>query len=409
MRTAPGTEPVELLDLGIEFLSFVGSPAHKKAQIVLRKAAKMKRKPKKGDPDYKAAKAVLDEMLELAKGDPDADEWTAAIRKDDTPVVMTSNEEGHAHLVWIHDRAGLTSYQTSEGSDNGHDHPWMLSIDGDGSISLVIGESDGHTHEVEQASLNGAFAVLAIGKLDDSTEEAPMPAPKKTQKTTEDVNQDVTALQERLALSQLYGGFNDATREYFDTLDESGKVAFVGKSQESRGKAVKKFQAEREDENAVVYTDREGIEYTKSSDPTTLRLAKRADALEKRLEERDSELSTTRLEKRAKEEFPNLPGALQMLKAIEKIEDEDERKAALKGLKSANAAASGAFRELGSEEADEMDDDALEADQSSGAAMIKLDRKVKKFHAENPTMTEAQAYAEVLKTDEGRALYGRAN
>jgi len=69
-------------------------------------------------------------------------------------VVLTSSEVGHQHAVdideWTLRRAGgCTSEGYSEGSEEDHEHPFSI----DPSGNVTIGDSQGHTHTVDIASL----------------------------------------------------------------------------------------------------------------------------------------------------------------------------------------------------------------------------------------------------------------
>jgi len=75
--------------------------------------------------------------------------------------IMTSEEEGHVHLVLLHgSSAGETSYGISSGSKQGHGHPWMINAAGE----LVIGANEDHTHSVDQASLLAAMREIVIDR-----------------------------------------------------------------------------------------------------------------------------------------------------------------------------------------------------------------------------------------------------
>ena len=77
--------------------------------------------------------------------------------------VLTSADEGHVHMIWLDDdRGGSTSWQTSEGDEQGHSHPWIINPDG----TLTIGEEDGHTHEVSAESVLAAMRELFISEHD---------------------------------------------------------------------------------------------------------------------------------------------------------------------------------------------------------------------------------------------------
>lgn len=65
-------------------------------------------------------------------------------------VWLTTSTEGHAHLVDEQSfdgtlrEGGNTSWTQSEGEERGHSHPWLRDEDD----NIIIGEADGHTHQV---------------------------------------------------------------------------------------------------------------------------------------------------------------------------------------------------------------------------------------------------------------------
>ena len=218
MRTAPGTNPVALTGLKIDFLSPVTKPAHEGAVALLLKRADYE------EPAIK--RANLDpKKKKRRRGAKGLDEQREAIRKhdhfdqlekfeDSDPVVMTGSIQGHSHLVYMRRRAGETTWQTSAGSESGHDHPWMLTQAGDGTMTIEIGDSEGHSHAVDQTALNAAFAAAAL-KLDDTTED---PMPKTDPKTTTKSAEEIAQLETNLELARLHGSLNDGERSHFETL-----------------------------------------------------------------------------------------------------------------------------------------------------------------------------------------------
>lgn len=313
---------------------------------------------------------------------------------DDTPAVMTSSEGGHSHLVFLYRRAGETSYQRSENSDSGHDHPWMLVASDDGIFALTIGDSEGHSHTVDQTALNAAFAAAALSKILDQ-EDDPMSKTPDTTKTAEDFK----ALEDNLALTRLFSGLNDGERTYFETLGDSAKQAFVGKSTDDRTDEIAKAAGNDE----VIYTDLDGNEFTKADDSRMVAAAKRSDAASKETAKVTGELTQERLEKRAEAELGHLPGTAKsraaMLHAVESIEDKDDREAAMKGLTAGNAAIGKGFETLGTEGTEDalgLEKSGPEGDLEKGIANY-----AKKHEIDIP-----EATVKYLETKEGAKLYG---
>lgn len=213
--------------------------------------------------------------------------------------------------------------------------------------------------------------------------------------TLEDVQKSLEETKAELEVSKKYGELSDEDKTYYKSLDDEGKSAFLEKSPEERQADV----AKSKEDDKVVYTDLDGNEYRKSDDARVVAAVKRADDATRKLEKKDEELADERLEKRAKEELPNLPGEdkvkVAVLKAVDGIEDEDLRKGAIEMLKSHNAAVTKATETSG------------HRDQSVADAEEQL-RKMAQDHYDKSTAddkTFEKSYAEVIKTDTGKKLY----
>lgn len=119
-------------------------------------------------------------------------------------------------------------------------------------------------------------------------------------------------------------------------------------------------------------------------------------AVLKRLESLEKESNERILEKRAKEELPDLAGTDltkgRLLAQIDKIEDEKERKELTEALKAANAAVKAVFKEHG--HLPGYDDDSPQA---------QLDKMVEAYAKEHK-VTDEKAYAEVTKSKDGKEL-----
>lgn len=400
MRTAPGTAPVKLRGLAIKFLSAVDRPAHEGAEALLLKQAPTL----VGDDDEEKAAADQLKALhrrrrkKLGKGTFDGVLYAESIAKhahsdqikkdfDSTPVVMTGSIDGHSHLVWLNARAGTTTWQKSEGEEGGHDHPWMLMLDDAGGFTLEIGDSEGHTHTVDARAVNAAFASAALSK-----EEKTMPEPKKTEKSAE----EVTEIETNLTLSRLFSGLNDAERAYFVDLGTTEKAAFIVGSHDDRATEIEKAV----DATDVVYTDRDGLKYTKSDDARLIALAKRGDKDAKRAEASETKLADADLSKRAETVLKHYPGKpavhVSLLRAVDKIEDEAERTGVMEALTAGDKAIAVGFSELGSGGGENPE---------GGDAEAKLNAAAKRI-SEEKGISFAKAYRDFsTNTEEGRALY----
>ncbi len=386
MRTAPGTDPVKLLGLKLNFLSPVTEPAHEGAVALLLKRRDFD--PKTG----KARHRIDDEELvrRRKKRQKAKDDEAEKFADSSTAVVMTSSIDGHAHLLHLEGRAGTSTWQKSEGEENGHDHPFMLTVDEAGGFSVEIGDSEGHSHAVDSAALNAAFAAAALGKTQPEDD-----MPEKTDKTAEEIQ----ALEESLALTRLFVGFNDAARTHFENLDEVGKRVFATKGEIERTVEIAKSL-----ETDVVYKDSAGAVYRKSDDPRLIELAKRADE-DRKVAKADREaLEQERLEKRAADELAGLPGTATekaaALRALEAIPNQAHREAALKAIKAGGAAISAGFDTLGTTEVQSQLGLDVESDDPNAQLEV-----LAREHAKTNKVSLGKAYREVTKTDAGRKLY----
>lgn len=89
--------------------------------------------------------------------------------KRDSVAVLTSETDGHAHLVWLWpgNNGGVTSHQKAPGEEGAHDHAWVLDADG----NIIIGMNDGHVHTVERDAVLQALMTMAAGRLVDEVND----------------------------------------------------------------------------------------------------------------------------------------------------------------------------------------------------------------------------------------------
>lgn len=81
----------------------------------------------------------------------------------DSVPVMTSEEEGHAHILWLHgSRGGETTMQISTGDEHFHDHVWTIGADG----ILNIASAQGHGHTVDQSAVLAAMQEMFLQEID---------------------------------------------------------------------------------------------------------------------------------------------------------------------------------------------------------------------------------------------------
>lgn len=352
------------------------------------------------------------------------DEVVKNLGEEPTLVIMTSTEDGHSHILWLHAgmRGGETSYGTAPESEHSHDHPWILNPDG----TITIGTNDGHDHTVDpqqifmmvmnkrkepelqlvsSEQLMDDFAIKVVEPADpeDSMPQND-PTPEQLQALNTAITDAVTKATEELTAradrAEKVAELTDAQRAHFDTLDEDGQTEFLGKSKEEREAAI----AKRSEDNPVVYTDGYGDEYRKNDDPRLVRLAKERDADRLRIAKQEAALEDERLSKRAAETLPNLPGEVKVrgaiLKALDGIEDETVRQAAHEAVVAGDKAIKAAFSTVGA---------AGNGTVEVGDAEAELDRLAKARQAEKGEdyFTAYDAVAEASPELAKRAIDGK--
>lgn len=78
--------------------------------------------------------------------------------------VLTTNDEGHAHLIYcLEEGGGTTSYSQMPGEDQGHSHPYVITDENE----IIIGDAEGHSHKVK------AFGKSLINKTEDGKQFGP--------------------------------------------------------------------------------------------------------------------------------------------------------------------------------------------------------------------------------------------
>ena len=322
--------------------------------------------------------------------------------KGDTPGILTSAENGHTHIVWLHGAAGETTMQRDNDPDDSshHDHPWVLSANG----SIEIGANLDHTHTVDAADVTTAL-VAAMNKAHPTTGKLPVrkeiDMPEITQKALDELNARLAKAEERGDLQSILGGLTPTQKAHFDALEDSAKPAFAAKSSTERDAELDRIQKAKDDANPIVYTSTDGeVTVRRSDGDLMLKLAKRDDESRERAEKAEAEVAGERLSKAARA-LGSLPGTeaekVEMLKAIETIPEGPAREAAMAQLRAGNEAIAKAYTTTG----------VLPADTDPGSPQGELD-KLAKAHAAAHDVTEAVAMAKVLKTAEGKRLYGES-
>lgn len=228
---------------------------------------------------------------------------------------------------------------------------------------------------------SGVLAKVAAPTLDDATSIA------------------VTRMVKRDALSA-------ELRKHYDGLaDDAARDAFLAKSAADQQVDLAKAGGD----DPVVYTTLDGVDIRKSADPALLAMAKGRDDDKRELAKALAAGEDAVLEKRATDDLGNIGGELlgkkALLKAVDGIADASTKDAALAVLKAANTAGKGAFVRKGAN-GENTETVTGEDGRELTASEARLD-ELAKVHATEHKVTFEKAYAEVIQTTEGAALYKR--
>lgn len=116
-------------------------------------------------------------MVELSACDKPAQEHALAVimKRDDVKknfseaVLTIPDDTGHSHVIWVNSNISESSYSHVEGDEFRHTHPVQM-IDG----VVRIGESSGHSHEVDSDELSIMLQTIRIMEtFDRNSDEYP--------------------------------------------------------------------------------------------------------------------------------------------------------------------------------------------------------------------------------------------
>lgn len=316
----------------------------------------------------------------------------AAVKKT---ALLTTDVEGHAHLLNDLDggAGGLTeSAVMGEGSDaTWHSHPWIRNDNGE----LVIGTSAGHTHAIVN--------VNAVDETDDVELAAKSQKPKsppvtQTAKVNTMSNEKNVEIEKKLERLERIAKMSGAHKTHFDALTADDQDSFLSLSAAARDSAIAAAIA-----NDPVEVEFDGQQFRKSAGPVMINLAKTMKAQADVIAKQAAAIKKAAIRKEAAETIPNLPGADSVhdmiIAAIDAFDATPEEKAAMKeALKGANAIAATKSKAPGFGGTDPT--------LNSTDADDQLEELAKK-HAAEHKVPFAKALSEVLKTEEGRALYAQ--
>ncbi|MEE8609006.1 MAG: hypothetical protein V3S55_15485 [Nitrospiraceae bacterium] len=220
----------------------------------------------------------------------------------------------------------------------------------------------------------------------------------KTEKT--EAETQVADLTAQLDRANKVSELNDVEKAYLAKLDDAAKDTFLAKSAEDRATEVEAVVKAATDADPIVYTTKGGIELRKSAGEVLIALAKSNDELVAANKVLVASSESASYEKRVAEDFAHIPGdtatRVAMLKAIDGIEDKDQREAALNALKAQNEAMSKAFDTLGNT-----------GSPVPGSASDELDKLAKAHQVANPGMSYEIAYDTISQTTKGAELYAK--
>lgn len=235
--------------------------------------------------------------------------------------------------------------------------------------------------------LTGASSAVAEDLIGNVTREKTMSEDK------------IRELEVQLAKAQSLLAMDADTRGYYDALKPKAQEAFLAKAATEQKAEAAAAIAKAADLKTVVYTDANGVAYTKADDTRLVELAKNNDLLMAGIRAEQAKVAEAELAKRASE-LAHLPGTdavkLALLKSIDGIADEAVRTEALAVLKAKDAALAPAFEMVGT---------VAKADTATAADA--LDRLAADYAKAN-SVSKARAMAAVLDTAAGRELYNKS-
>lgn len=310
-------------------------------------------------------------------------------------AVLTSNDDGHSHLIYCLDESGgTTSYSQMVNEESGHSHPYVITPEG----KIVIGEAEGHSHEAlvfgKVEELADIIKNLTLTKENPMTKEEIEALNKKHSDELAKRDADIAKNSAELTKATKLAAMNDLQKAHYSSLPEAEKDVFLTKSADEQTAIIKNLEGA----NPVVYKAADGSEFRKNDDPRLVAMAKSADDNAKIAKAATEKFEKAELEKRAVEIFKNSPGTVEqkgaMLKALESIPDETVRKAALESAKAGDDALAAAYTRKGAGGGKDVDN----------TAATQLESRAKKYETDNK-VSYVKAYDAVIQTPEGAKLY----
>ena len=269
----------------------------------------------------------------------------------------------------------------------------------EGAQVLLMKRHDGKTNKPEdkvQKVLDDLASLIKSiktgdNKMPEETVET-LKAELETQKT------ELAAKVAELEKVQNVAALPANHKEHYEKMDATEQTAFLAKDETARKTEVDLAEAAQKDADPVVYTTKKGIEIRKSAGPVLVEVLKANDAMAEELAEVKKVNADQLLRKRAEDELKHFPGTVEtriaILKSVESITDETERETALTSLKAQDEALSKAFDTVGH----------MDGTVDAGSPEGQLEKLAQKY-ADDHKVAYNAAYAKVMETPEGEALY----
>jgi len=340
--------------------------------------------------------------------------------------IVTSADSGHGHMLEMYpgeDKSGHTDSAVGVGDDaEEHRHAWVM--DDEGQIQIIM--NAGHLHAVERdIVVNAVVAMIQKQNLDeDLLGKIQKNFPELTATPTqEDIQMDDELKKANERLTAVVA-LSASHRAHFDAIEKTeDQDAFLVKSTDEREllvtpkveKTEDAPKVEKNEDPDVVYTANDGTVFTKSDDARLVAAIVEKDSKDAEIAALKLEKSDGEFEKRAEKELANLPGTVAqraaLLKSVEGIPNPEHRDAALKALRAGNSAGDDVTKSLGTSASAKVEktesrpgviqksDSEIKLDDLAKAEAIKLDL--------DPVKDFAKAYAIVVNSDEGKALYNQ--
>lgn len=354
--------------------------------------------PKKGESKTDFVSRFMSSAKAKAEFPKDEQRLAVANKQFGKRLALTTPVAGHSHMI-IGLRAGpeglsevfagTTSYV------DGHEHSWVR----DDAGNIIIAEADGHAHGIGVLVTKNelAEATASLDKLDNEAEAAGNGISKETGMSEETKaapavsTEDHEKVTKRAERAEAVVALPSAQREYFNKLEPAAQNEFLVLGPEQKDSEI----AEAEAKDEIVYKSDSGEIFKASDDPRLVTMAKQADEDRKARLKAEKKAEKSDLAKRAESELAHTPGTVEqrsaMLKAVDGIEDAEEREAAMKALKAGDAALSKTFESKGDRTSPNADDDA-------DTVITKI---AKGLREKDSSLTKEQAYVDALETEEG--------